>query len=194
MLVARCKGGETSFRRVRLRGSSTIDGNLQRKLNTGENRERNQCAVIAYTEGSEWTSQGCPNRHTGRKRVGFLGTRTRGLEYARIEQSREALSRWSNSGVKSEIESAIREPLSFAHKRDMGTLNVFLFRSSERCQVRVLELTKEGRAVAHTYPQPDESEIVIYLVASEGHLRRAKPSPATRHSVCGKNGNVRWMR
>ena len=151
---------------------------LQKGLNTGDVLERNQCAILAYAAGVEWKSQGCPNRHPGRKRVALVATQIREQEYRRAVEAQNEVLRWSDSGFKFEIESVIHEPTSYAHERDLRTLSMFLFQSEDKVQIRVIELTDNGTSVAHTYPH-EETSVVVYLIACAGHLRWAKPSPVT---------------
>ena len=170
-------------------GQVRLTEQLKVCLNTGEDWKKNQCAVLAYAAGIEWIYQGRPNRHPGRKRVEFVATQLREQEFRRAETASQEITGWSYSGGRREVESIAHEPLSYAHERDLRTLNLFLLQEETKIRIRVLELTKDGLAVAHTYPgRTDESEIV-YLIASEGRLRWAKPSPLTRTGIWAQRGN-----
>ena len=104
-------------------------------------------------------------------------------EYRRAEEANVNLTRWSDSGGKAELESVIHEPMSFAHERDLRTLSMFLFQANGNIQLRVLELTHDGIVVANTYPYSNDANLVVYLIAADGHLRWAKPSPVTHQST-----------
>ena len=60
---------------------------------------------------------------------------------------------------------------------------MFLPHPLEEVQIRVLELTQGKRVVVNTYPHNEDAQTVIYMIASEGHMRWAKPSPVTRPRI-----------
>ena len=73
--------------------------------------------------------------------------------------------------------------MSYSHERDLGTLNLGLFQEEAIIRMRVLELTRDGGAVAHNCPGKEEGAALICPMASDGHLRWARPSPLTRPSL-----------
>ena len=102
-------------------------------MGTGEEHERNQCAVLSFSAGYEWIKQGKPNRPPGSKRVLFVAQQHRAVEL------QEALTWLSNSTTpscryESEMYSISHEPTSFNHERDIRSLNHFLWGNAMRME------------------------------------------------------------
>ena len=117
--------GRLTFQLLDYGGEIRLNQRTREQLGTGEEKERNQCAVLSFSAGYEWIKQGQPSRPHGAKRVSFVAQQHREAEL-------QAALRWlatsptSTRRYECEMQSIAHEPTNVNHERDLRSLNHFL--------------------------------------------------------------------
>ena len=116
--------GRLTFHLIDYGDQIRLNQEMREQLGTGEEQERNQCAVLAFAAGYEWSKQGRPKRPPGAKRVSFVAKQHRAGEL-------QAAVHWTESAPNptcrydAEMRSIAHEALNVNHERDLRSLNHF---------------------------------------------------------------------